>query len=256
MNMDKHMNTENTTEAQKKAMPASPVERLVNCRTEIIGDCTIYLGDCSVILPQLPDFDLILTDPPYGINRDGKSPSTSKHGGHKGYEFMGWDNTPPPAWLFGLMQEKGDNLIIWGANYYPQYLTPSMGWLVWDKGQRISQSDCELAYTTANKALRSITLNRVAIAQDGAVHPTQKPRKIMEWCLDYFPDAKTVCDPFMGSGTTGVACVNKGLEFVGIEREEKYFDIACERIAKAIQTKPRLFDAIPKPKQAEQLSLI
>lgn len=88
------------------------------------------------------------------------------------------------------------------------------------------------------------------------VHPTQKPVPIIEWCLTHAPDAMTVCDPFMGSGTTGVACVNRGLEFVGIERKEKYFDIACERIAKAIQTKPRLFDTIPKPKQAEQLSLI
>ena len=95
-----------------------------------------------------------------------------------------------------------------------------------------------------NKPVRSITLNRAAIAQDGAVHPTQKPRKIMEWCLEYFPDALTVCDPFMGSGTTGVACARQGKHFVGIEREPKYFDIACKRIERAYQTRPRLFDAV------------
>ena len=146
---------------------------------------------------------------------------------------MGWDTDAPPAWLFGLMHEKAKHLIIWGANYYPQYLRPSMGWLVWDKGQRISQSDCELAYTTLDKALRSMTLNRAAIAQDGAVHPTQKPVQVMEWCLSFADEAQTVCDPFMGSGTTGVACARMGLQFVGIERERKYFDIACERIYNA-----------------------
>lgn len=230
---------------------ASGIPREAPCytpyrRVEVIEDCTLYLADCTQLLPMLPDFDLILTDPPYGINRDGKPQSTSSHGGHKGYEFMGWDDAPPPAWIFGVMHQKAENLIIWGANYYPQFLRPSMGWLVWDKGQRISQSDCELAYTTADRALRSITLNRAAIAQDGAVHPTQKPRKVMEWCLEYFPKAKTVCDPFMGSGTTGVACARKRIEFTGIEREEKYFDIACERIAEAYRTRPRLFDAVKK----------
>ena len=199
----------------------------------VIGNAELWHGDCREVLPLLPKHDLLLTDPPYGIGRDGKPPSTSSHGGHKGYEFMGWDADAPPAWLFGLMHEKAENLIIWGANYYPQHLQPSMGWLVWDKGQRISQSDCELAYTTLDKALRSITLNRAAIAQDGAVHPTQKPVQVMAWCLDFSAAAQTVLDPFMGSGTTGVACAQLGKAFTGIERERKYFDIACERIARA-----------------------
>lgn len=199
----------------------------------VIGNAELWHGDCREVLPLLPAHDLLLTDPPYGIGRDGKPPSTSSHGGHKGYEFMGWDADAPPAWLFGLMHEKAANLIIWGANYYPQHLRPSMGWLVWDKGQRISQSDCELAYSTLDKALRSMTLNRAAIAQDGAVHPTQKPVQVMAWCLDFAADAQTVLDPFMGSGTTGVACAQLGKAFTGIERERKYFDIACERISRA-----------------------
>lgn len=199
----------------------------------VIGNAELWHGDCREVLPMLPVHDLLLTDPPYGIGRDGKPPSTSSHGGHKGYEFMGWDADAPPAWLFGLMHEKAANLIIWGANYYPQHLRPSMGWLVWDKGQRISQSDCELAYSTLDKALRSMTLNRSAIAQDGAVHPTQKPVQVMAWCLDFAANVHTVLDPFMGSGTTGVACAQLGKAFTGIERERKYFDIACERIARA-----------------------
>ena len=215
--------------------------------------CTIYHGDCREILPDLRA-DVVLTDPPYGIGRDGKPPSTSSHGGHKGYEFMGWDADAPPAWLFGLMHEKAANLIIWGANYYPQHLRPSMGWLVWDKGQRISQSDCELAYSTLDKALRSMTLNRAAIAQDGAVHPTQKPVQVMAWCLDFAADAQTVLDPFMGSGTTGVACAQLGKAFTGIERERKYFDIACERISRA-QAQGTLLQPEP-PRECVQEGLL
>ena len=207
---------------------------------ETIGNAELYCGDCAVILPQLEPVDLILTDPPYGIGRDGKPPSTSSHGGHKGYEFMGWDQDAPKPWIFGLMHEKAKYLIIWGGNYYPQNLRPSMGWLVWDKGQRISQSDCELAYTNMDKALRSMTLNRAAIAQDGAVHPTQKPVRVMEWSISQAPDdVATICDPFMGSGTTGVAAMNLEKRFIGIERERKYFDIACERIDRA-QAQQRL----------------
>lgn len=216
----------------------------------IIGNARLILGDCREVLPTLPAHDLLLTDPPYGIGRDGKPPSTSSHGGHKGYEFMGWDTDAPPAWLFGLMHEKAAHLIIWGANYYPQHLRPSMGWLVWDKGQRISQSDCELAYSTLDKALRSMTLNRAAIAQDGAVHPTQKPVQVMAWCIDFAADAQTVLDPFMGSGTTGVACAQLGKAFTGIERERRYFDIACRRI-EAAQAQGQLLphDAPEKPVQ-------
>lgn len=219
----------------------------------VIGNAELWHGDCREVLPLLPKHDLLLTDPPYGIGRDGKPPSTSSHGGHKGYEFMGWDADAPPGWLFGLMHEKAVHLIIWGANYYPQHLRPSMGWLVWDKGQRISQSDCELAYSTMDKALRSLTLNRAAIAQDGAVHPTQKPVQVMAWCLDFAADARTVLDPFMGSGTTGVACAQLGKEFTGIERERRYFDIACERISRA-QAQGQLLPPEEKP-QPQQTTL-
>ena len=219
----------------------------------VIGNAELWHGDCREVLPLLPAHDLLLTDPPYGIGRDGKPPSTSSHGGHKGYKFMGWDADAPPAWLFGLMHEKAENLIIWGANYYPQHLRPSMGWLVWDKGQRISQSDCELAYSTLDKALRSMTLNRAAIAQDGAVHPTQKPVQVMAWCLDFAADAQTVLDPFMGSGTTGVACAQLGKSFTGIERERKYFDIACERIEAAQRQAPLLPPEEPRQPVQEGL---
>ncbi len=199
----------------------------------VIGDCRLLLGDCLEILPTLDKVDAVVTDPPYGMKRDGKPPSTSSHGGHKGYEFRGWDRQAPGGEAFDLIRAVSGDQIIWGANFFPQHLPPSMGWLFWDKGQRISQSDGELAYTSLPRALRVFTLNRVAIASDGAVHPTQKPVELMQWCLGFLPDARTILDPFMGSGTTGVACVKLGRSFIGIEIDEGYFDIACSRIEKA-----------------------
>ena len=214
-----------------------------------IGDATLYQGDCMAVLPTLGKVDAVITDPPYGIKRDGKPQSTSSHGGHKGYEFTGWDSEPPSADVFASILLAADCQIIWGANFYPQHLPPSMGWLFWDKGQRISQSDGELAFTNMQKALRVFTLNRAAIAQDGAVHPTQKPLALMRWCIAQAGNPETILDPFMGSGTTGVAAIQLGRKFIGIEREEKYFNIAVQRIEQA-HAQGQLFAPVqPKPEQ-------
>ena len=209
--------------------------------TEIIGNCHLYLGDCREILPSLPKVDLVLTDPPYGINRDGQKKTTGGNGGRKAYEFLGWDGQRPDDEIFFQILEKGESHIIWGGNYFADLLPPSMRWLVWDKGQRIDQSDGELAWTSMQQALRICTMNRVELMTDGAEHPTQKPIRLMEWCLDLAPkNTLTVADPFAGSGTTGVACVRMGKTFYGIEREPKYFDIMCERIQREVD-RPQLF---------------
>ena len=113
-------------------------------------------------------------------------------------------------------------------------LPPRMRWLSWDKGQReFSLADFELAWTSQDKAARAITFPRVKAIKDGKEHPTQKPVEVMKWCLSFLPDAKTIFDPFMGSGTTGVACVKTGRSFIGIEIDPDYFDIACKRIREA-----------------------
>lgn len=195
---------------------------------------TIYHGDCKQIVPLLGTFDLLLTDPPYGIGRDGKPKSTSSHGGHKGYDFMGWDCETPDAYTFEMMKGAASDFVIWGANYYPQHMPAGPGWLLWDKGQRIDQADGELASTTRKAPLRVLTINRVAIAQDGAVHPTQKPLALFTWCLGLFPDAQTILDPFAGSGTTGRAAKDMGRKAVLIEREERYCEIAAKRMAQEV----------------------
>lgn len=218
-----------------------------------IGDATLYLGDCMDVLPTLERLDAVITDPPYGMKRDGKLQSTSSHGGHKGYEFLGWDQGTPPREVFEAMFNLSDVQVIWGGNFFPQHLPPSMGWLFWDKGQRISQSDGELAFTNIQKALRVFTLNRAAIAQDGAVHPTQKPLALMKWCIEQAGHPQSILDPFMGSGTTGVAAIQMGRQFIGIEREQKYFDIACKRIERAV-SQGSLFQPEPQAK-AEQVAM-
>lgn len=194
---------------------------------------TIYHGDCAEIVPTLGRFDLLMTDPPYGIGRDGGNLSTSSHGGRKPYKFMGWDDEAPTGLIHHCMLAC-DNHVIWGANYFPSILPASMGWLVWDKGQEICSSDCELAFTSRKGALRRIVMNRVELLKDGTEHPTQKPLKLITWCLSFFPDAVTVLDPFAGSGTTGRACKDLGRKCVLIEREESYCEIAAKRMGQEV----------------------
>jgi DNA modification methylase len=194
----------------------------------------IYHGDCREILPTLPKVDLVLTDPPYGINRASKPMSTSSHGGHKGWPSAEWDTLPPDGATFDLVKRAGNDFCIFGANYYPQHMPSGSGWLLWDKGQRIDQADGELAATTAKTPFRVFTLNRAAIAQDGSVHPTQKPLSLMLWCLSFFPNAQTILDPFMGSGTTLRAAKDLGRQAIGIELEERYCEIAARRLAQEV----------------------
>lgn len=226
-------------------------------REEIIGDCRLILGDCRDILPTLPKVDAVVTDPPYGIGFAAQPTRCQRANGMKARD---WDDEAPHDVIDALraMQQQGccRELVIWGGNYFS--LPPSRGWLVWSKsGNAPSMADLEMAWTSKDmnarafeKSVKSASLEKNLQAQ---AHPSQKPVALMEWCLGFFPDAKTILDPFMGSGTTGVACVNLGRSFIGIEREPTYFDIACRRIEEAYR-QPRLFDE-PEPK-AVQPSLL
>jgi len=204
-------------------------------RVERIGLATLYLGDCREIAPTLERPAAIITDPPYGIGKDGQAATTGGHGGRKAYDFRGWDAERPDRGTFDMLLRVADKHVIWGGNYFADFLPATSKWLVWDKGQRINQSDGELAYTSENGALRIYTLNRVALMQDGAEHPTQKPVDLMKWCIEQakVPPGGAILDPYMGSGSTGVAAVQMRHPFVGIEREPAYFDIACRRIEAA-----------------------
>lgn len=198
-----------------------------------IGRAQLYLGDCRDILPTLGKVDAICTDPPYGIGKDGQVRTTGGNGGRKAYDFKGWDAERPAKVIFDMLLAKSDDIIIWGGNYFADILPATGKWLVWDKGQRINQSDGELAWTSWQGALRIKVLNRVELMTDGAEHPTQKPVRLMKWCLEQTRTKGSVLDPFAGSGSTGVAAVQMGRDFIGIERDPSYFDIACRRIEQA-----------------------
>jgi DNA modification methylase len=208
-------------------------------RKEIIGNATLYLGDCLEVLPTLPKVDAVITDPPYGINaaRDRHS----QKDGWTDFPASGWDKERPSKEALDLILGAAPLQIVWGGNYFTDYLPRRSKWLVWDKGQDdFSLADCELAWTSMDGALRRIRYSRSLAMKDGKQHPTQKPIAVMEWCLKQASMPETVIDPFMGSGTTGIACGNLGRRFIGIEVEPHYFQVACERIENA-QRQERLF---------------
>lgn len=196
---------------------------------------TIYHADCREILLSLPKVDLVLTDPPYGIGKDGQKFSTGGHGGRKAYDFMGWDNQRPCAEIFALILAASSNQIIWGGNYFADLLPATSGWLVWNKGQRINQSDGELAWTSFQSALRIWVMNRVELLTEGAAHPTQKPSKLTQLCILHAENqvkpasVNTILDPFMGSGTALKAAKLLSKQAIGIEIEERYCEIAAKR---------------------------
>ena len=200
-------------------------------RIETIGNATLYLGDCRDILPTLPKVDAVITDPPYGIGTGKKrmGPSGSLEWGEQE-----WDKTIDQQGI-DLAIQKGRVCIVWGGNYYT--LPPSRCWLSWDKCQPeewYSTAHFELAWTNMDRNARTFRLSQVqAYSTMGKEHPSQKPLALMIWCIKHADDPATILDPYMGSGTTGVAAMNLQRSFIGIEREPKYFDIACRRIEDA-----------------------
>jgi site-specific DNA-methyltransferase (adenine-specific)/modification methylase len=212
-------------------------------RVETIGDATLYLGDCRDILPTLGKVDAVVTDPPYGI---GFAAQPTKWQRRAGQAPEAWDDDVIAE--LEAIRAHGDLQIIWGGNYYT--LPPSRGWLSWFKPDAPpSMASVELAWTNQNRNSRQITYSIGQTNAERVGHPTQKPLAVMAWCLAQFPAAQTVLDPFMGSGTTGVACVATGRTFTSVEIDQRYFDIACRRIEEAYR-QPRLFaEPVAKPVQ-------
>jgi DNA modification methylase len=214
----------------------------------IIGDAQLWLGDCREILPTLGRVDAVVTDPPYGLGM--------RMTGGEGEWAAHWKTSP--TWDYSIADgvEELPNLgpsIIWGGNYYE--LPPARCWLLWDKMQEHTSGHAELAWTNLDKPVRTFRMARAeAYSIETKQHPTQKPTALLEWCVNHLPDnCSTILDPFMGSGTTGVACAKLGRKFIGIEIEPKYFDIACRRIEQAY-AQPDMFVAPPaKPVQEQML---
>ncbi len=204
----------------------------------VIGNATLYQGDCRDIMPTLEKVDAVVTDPPYGIGEAaGKNKSRCNLAAAKDYGNKSWDDSPPSKEIIDLIRSMSEQQIIFGGNYFE--LPPTKCWLVWDKLNGDSDfADCELAWTNLPKAVRRIQyMWNGMLRQNGEPrgdHPTQKPLGVMKWCIGHLINApQTILDPFMGSGTTGVAAVQMGRKFIGIELDPYYFKIACKRIEDA-----------------------
>jgi len=224
-------------------MSNEPWERRVE-----IGDCVLYQGDCREIIPHLEGIDATVTDPPYGI---------------------GWKpriNNRDTPWVDKIDFSINDILtgkyhLLWGGQYFANELPVAEGWLTWCKRPQANFHNDARSYSSTELAWRNWGKSRfMTHVWDGGMragdaenrlflHPAQKPIEIMQWCLSLLPDdVAVVFDPFMGSGTTGVAAVKMGRKFIGIEREPIYFDIACKRIEDAAKQPDMLVVAEPEPK--------
>jgi DNA modification methylase len=210
-------------------------------KIETIADgVTLYLGDCREVLPTVGKFDAVVTDPPYGV--------AMKRGDSKVRGTITGDKTPPDVrWMADYPA------IIWGGNNFCDQLPRSTGWLVWFKHfpDEAKHSQAELAWTNCVRTIRHYTeaYHGFMRQRDGWFHETQKPPGLMDWCIRWTnpgtinQPTKIVLDPYMGSGTTGIAAVRLGRRFIGIEIEPKHFDVACERISEATK-QPNMFREI------------
>ena len=204
----------------------------------------VYLEDCVKALKRFNDnhFDLAIVDPPYGIGADKaqnntalsriKAEGKSKAGrGWKLYHETNWDNETPTAEYWAELFRVSKNQIVWGGNYFTEYLPPKMGWILWDKGQRdFSLADGELAWTSFDKALRIFEMSRgKALAknneQGGRFHPTQKPEMLYDWILkNYAKEGNLILDTHLGSGSSRIAAYKGGFNFVGFEIDQEYYE--------------------------------
>ena len=212
-----------------------------------MGNATLYLGDCLELLPSLVA-DAVISDPPYGMGWDtdtsrfsgGAAESKARRGaGRSDVAPVVNDNKPfdPSPWL------SFRKVILWGANHFAARL-PVGTTLVWIKRLDAAfgsfLSDAEIGWQKGGHGVycrRDVSMTAEAKMR---VHPTQKPVGVMAWCVQRIGDAETILDPYMGSGTTGVACADLGRKFIGVEIDPKYYEIALQRIS-ATYSQGRLF---------------
>lgn len=210
---------------------------------------TIYYGDCREILPHLPKVDLVLTDPPYGIQMaagfGGGRSFGGKHRSERGGGIMTrqyddtWDDVRPGEETFRMILARAERSIIFGGNYFADLLPVSTHWLVWDKLQTMPTfSDCELAWTNVDRKSvkkKVVEWNGLLGKERERFHPTQKPVELMIWCIEQYSKAgDLILDPYGGSGTTALASKSTGRRCITIEAEEKYCKVMVGRLAQEV----------------------
>lgn len=188
---------------------------------------TLHLGDCLEYMRGMADksVDAVITDPPYGLKDRSMRNAAA-------FMDMSWDVLIDNDAMLQVIG-KGSNAVVFGGNYYN--LPPCRGFIVWDKGESMygrSWAECEMAWTNYDRVARIFKLH--PNNPDGKEHPTQKPLPLLKWIVrEYTNENDTIFDPFMGSGTTGVAAVQLGRNFIGCEINPDYFAIAERRIKQA-----------------------
>ena len=210
---------------------------------KITDKIELYNCDNMDLMAKYPDnyFDLAIVDPPYGIGFDGQKEDKRVNGSgkyhqskwsRKKHDFKGWDSSIPNKEYFTELFRVSKNQIIWGGNYFIEYLYPSKGWIVWYKGQNdLTMSDCELAWSSFNKPTRQKELNRMALTIEGTIHPTQKPVKLYDWIINkYATEGDLILDTHLGSMSIAIACHDYGFELVGCELDKEYYDKGIQRV--------------------------
>jgi site-specific DNA-methyltransferase (adenine-specific) len=206
---------------------------------ELTNKLRITNEDNMELMSRYPDnyFDLAIVDPPYGIGADKAQNAGGEKFGYKKYKTTDWDNEIPKKEYFIELQRVSKNQIIWGGNYMTELLLPSMGWIIWDKGQRgFSLADGEMAWTSFNKAMRIFEFSRAGCIKSNNTmtekfHPTAKPFELYKYCLDkYAKEGDKILDTHLGSGSIAIACHDYGFDLTACELDKDYYDKAIERI--------------------------
>ena len=219
----------------------------------IIGNAALYLGDCLEILPTLGNVDAVVTDPPFGVGNFIQTTGRIRGRGASRGRPVSWNDAPPCPEFFRLVRQMSRHRIIWGANFFNCFEDRG-GAIVWVKDQHMPNfSKADIASCTHFQKTEIVEIpwtNYTVARLAESDHPCERPVALYKWCIQYLPaDCGTVLDPFMGSGTTGVACAKLGRKFIGIEIEPKYFDIACKRIERAYAQPDMLIEQLIKPTQ-------
>ena len=192
-------------------------------------DCIEFMKTCAD-----NEFDLAICDPPYGLGIDGqKLNNTNKNPKHnrKAHDFKGWDNAIPNNEYFEQLFRVSKNQIIWGGNYFTEYLKPTKAWIFWYKGQNdLTMSDGEMAWTSFSKVTRQVEINRAELIKQNTFHPTEKPTKLYKWILkNYAKQWDKILDTHGGSMSSAIACHLEGFDLDICEIDKEYFDAGVKR---------------------------